>query len=606
MTERPTHWFVLGDDLRIRHIAALAGDPSPSPVGGPLTEALIGAPWPDLERILLRVLDSARPCTATLGSGDDTTTVHVMPMMPDGLLVTLAHDPSAAASAAREPPQASTASTAKREFLANMSHEVRTPLAAILGYADLLRPHVTSEDGRRFVDTLRRKAQQLLAIVSDVLDLSRMERGRIEAASRPFSPGELLHTVRQLYQESADQRLVHLAVDVDATTPSRALGDPQRLRQVLGHLVSNGLKFTEEGTVTLRVYSSADRPPWLVFDVIDTGIGFQQERAAEVFSVFTQLDAAGTRRFAGAGLGLTICQRLVEVMGGTIEARSTPGVGSIFRVRVPVEWADHDPGPALATPVAVPPARSTAPPAGALTGRILIVDDDPDLREISRVTLEQAGATVDEAVDGLAALRLLRASQPYDLILMDIQMPDVDGLETTRRLRDEGVTAPIVALTARELPEDRAQALQAGCTEHLTKPVKHETLVDTARRLMDLPSRNSVLLVDDDEDITELLSLLLEDEGFEVRSAHSPAVAHAAMGARPAAVVIADLTLETSGDGLVLGRELRQRHPGARLIALSGAPDQRDAALASGFDAFALKPLDPSDLGRVVRGDDAS
>jgi len=384
---------------------------------------------------------------------------------------------------------AEAANRAKSEFLANMSHEIRTPLTAILGYADLLR-----EDGdlarapeRRLqtIDTIQSAGQHLLTIINDILDLSKIEAGRmlVEAVETPLLA--ILQEVESLLRPRALEKGVTLGVRLDTPLPELVLGDPTRLRQILMNLAGNAVKFTAAGSVVLcaRAERRGDSER-LVIDVEDTGPGLTPAQTARIFSSFGQADASVTRRHGGSGLGLTISHRLARLMGGAVTLlRTVPGQGSCFRLELPLVAAGAAP---RVTSLERPPTRASARasgPAATLRGRVLLAEDGRDNQYLIAFYLRRAGAEVDIAVNGRVALeRIERAAaegRPYALLLTDIQMPEMDGYTLARTLREHGSTLPILALTAHAMAEDRQKCLDAGCNDYTVKPIDKLRLLTT-------------------------------------------------------------------------------------------------------------------------------
>ncbi|MDX1657108.1 MAG: ATP-binding protein, partial [Candidatus Competibacteraceae bacterium] len=369
---------------------------------------------------------------------------------------------------------ADAANRAKSEFLANMSHEIRTPMTAIMGYADVLLAHVRDPDNRQCVETIKRNGHHLVEIIDDILDLSKIEAGKLELERRRFSPEQVVADVHSLMEVRARERGVPLGVEYQGLIPATIESDPTRLRQVLANLVGNAIKFTEQGWVRLVVRLLSDEiTPRLEFQVIDTGIGIGPEQLARLFRPFSQADTSVTRRFGGTGLGLAICRRLVEMLGGEITVDSAPNQGSTFAFTVTTGSLAQvplvEPGGEIK-----PPAVATVPVA-ALDGRILVVDDRHEIRMLIQHYLENAGARVVTASDGQAglerALEAEKTAEPFDLVVMDMQMPVLDGYQATARLRAAGFCRPIIALTAAAMQGDREKCLAAGCDDYLSKPV---------------------------------------------------------------------------------------------------------------------------------------
>jgi signal transduction histidine kinase/CheY-like chemotaxis protein len=393
---------------------------------------------------------------------------------------------------------AEAANRSKSEFLANMSHEIRTPMTAILGFSDLLL-----EDGDldaaaapqrvEAAEAIRRNAQYLLSIINDILDLSKIEAGRMQVEHIPCSLCRIIAEVVSLARVRIQAKGLHFDDEYVGPVPETILTDPTRLRQILVNLLANAGKFTAAGSVRLITrFIGAGPQSRLEFDVVDTGVGLSPEEAAKLFQPFTQADASTTRRFGGTGLGLAISSRLAALLGGQVTlVTSEKGVGSHFRLTVPT-------GPLDGVKMVADPHRATVLTAGKRTAtpdtappmlpgcRILLAEDGPDNQRLIVHFLRKAGARVTVVDDGRQAAELALAVRrqgiPFDVILMDMQMPVMDGYAATACLRSQGYPGPIIALTAHAMAADRDKCLDAGCNDYVAKPIERAELI---RRVTD-------------------------------------------------------------------------------------------------------------------------
>ncbi|HEX3555971.1 MAG TPA: ATP-binding protein [Thermoanaerobaculia bacterium] len=362
------------------------------------------------------------------------------------------------------------ADQAKSRFLANMSHEIRTPMAGVLGLVDLLLKTELSATQRGYGELVQSSAASLLRLIDDVLDFSKIEAGRLTLERVPFDLHATLHEIVELLRFPAGARRNELGLALGAEVPQWVWGDPGRLRQVLTNLVGNAVKFTDGGRVDVEAERLADGR--LRFRIRDTGIGIPQEAQGRLFSLFSQADSTTSRRFGGSGLGLAISQRIVEQMGGEIGFDSTPDVGSVFWFILPL-----DPASPPAPPAALPGRKTSAGPNGRRY-RILVAEDNAINQLVITHELAVLGYEAVAVNNGLEALRAVE-KDAFDLVLMDCQMPELDGYEATRRIRDspgESREVPIVALTAHALKEDLERCLAAGMNDTITKPFREEVL----------------------------------------------------------------------------------------------------------------------------------
>jgi CheY-like chemotaxis protein len=375
------------------------------------------------------------------------------------------------------------ASAAKSSFLANISHELRTPLNGVIGMVDLLAGTELDEHQRRFCDVARSSANALLSVINDVLDFSKIEANKLELDSAAFGPCDVVDEVVDMLSLQAQSRGLELSAEADSTIGD-VLGDAARVRQVLVNLVSNAIKFTLRGTVTVRSRGTV-APDGVVrvrIEVEDTGVGLSADAQRLLFKPFSQVDVSPARRQGGTGLGLAISRDLVERMNGRIGVVSDVGRGSTFWFEIPFAQAPR--GSGVVTDRAEGDKLQPAAP-GPLGGRrVLVVEDSPVNALVTTELLRRAGASYELAEDGSRAIEAARRS-PFDLVLMDCHLPDMDGYETTRRLRALGVQIPIIALTASATTEDLARCFAAGMNDRIVKPVDARRFVDLIARHLD-------------------------------------------------------------------------------------------------------------------------
>jgi CheY-like chemotaxis protein len=386
--------------------------------------------------------------------------------------------------------KAMSANQAKSEFLANMSHEIRTPMNAVLGFTELMRRGnaQTVEQSAKYLETIHRNGKHLLDLINDILDLSKVESGEFTIEDIACQPYRIAAEVIEILSVRAQEKGVGLTLHIDSDVPESVAGDPARMRQVITNLTGNAIKFTEKGSVEIRLRWVGDRRQGqMEISIKDSGIGIPADKLATIFDPFTQAESSTTRRFGGTGLGLTISRRFAQAMKGDILLESVYGEGSTFTLAFPVKHADEN-GSAikLIPPQAAMAAAETSETDHTMTwhftrGRVLVADDAPENRQLVNVLLSEVGIEIVEAEDGQQAVDLA-TSQTFDLILMDMQMPLMDGLEAVRRIRDRereegGARVSICMLTANALPQFKTMAHEAGADDFLTKPISASDLI---------------------------------------------------------------------------------------------------------------------------------
>ncbi len=380
---------------------------------------------------------------------------------------------------------AEAANASKSTFLANMSHEIRTPMTAILGYIDLISESVHDDETRKHIRTVRRNGDFLLDIINDILDLSKIEAGKLDISAEVFSPDRLVEDVHSIMAVRAKEKGLEFSVQYKAKLPPLLLSDVKRIRQVLINLVGNAIKFTPQGSVRMVIDYTDNE---LHFDVVDTGIGMTDRQVKNLFQPFSQGDGNVNREFGGTGLGLAISLRLAEMLGGGITVESELARGSKFSVRIAAKQAE---GQTEQNSAQIKRQANSNGPV-KLDCEVLVVDDRRDIRFLSKTLLQQAGASVDEAEDGNIAIEMVEArlnqGDVYHLIMLDMQMPHRDGYSTARSLRQLGYAGPIIALTADAMQGDMSRCIDAGCNDYLSKPIDKNVMLQMVQQYVKLES----------------------------------------------------------------------------------------------------------------------
>ena len=491
------------------------------------------------------------------------------------------------------------AARVKGDFLANMSHEIRTPINAVMGFANLCLQLDLPPRGRDYVNKISISAESLLGIVNDVLDVSKMEAGKLEMECIEFDFGEVLERVSNLFKLKAAEKGVELAIGAAPQVPERLLGDPFRLGQVLINLTSNALKFTDTGSISLLVetLTSEDDSVTLSFAVRDTGLGMTPQQLGSLFTAFTQADSSVTRKYGGTGLGLTISKQLVERMQGQIHVESDAGVGTCFSFTARFGLAKDN-------------LAAESSPQGLNGKRVLVVEDNDAMRTLFSRNAADFGCVVEALDSGEAALARLQAGAQFDLMLLDWHLPGIDGLATARNLRAVGNPIPIVLITGSEPEVARAQTgeghIQAFLSKPMTRSTLHDTMVNvllgqstrakinaTPHAVPDLSGRR-ILLVDDNDFNREIGLAQLQVTGAEVDTAENGALAVAAVSQQTYDLVLMDIQMPVM-DGYSAARVLRKSWPDLPILALTAHAmvEEKDRVQAAGMNDILTKPVLP-------------
>jgi two-component system, sensor histidine kinase and response regulator len=612
------------EEVRTRPLDELVSDLGVGPDRGShsMQEAMTTGRSVRRSEEVLRCRDGTEVYVASTASpllGSDGSVVGGLKIMRDITERRMAEEAMREARASAE-----AANRAKSEFLANMSHEIRTPLNGVIGMTELLLRTDLGREQRQYAETVRISGESLLAIINDILDFSKIEAGKMTIETIDFDLGMLVEDVAAVLGERAHAKGLELANSREMDAPTALMGDPTRLRQILTNLVGNAIKFTERGEVVIRTELDEDSPETarIRFSVADTGIGMTPEQRERLFRSFTQADASTTRKYGGTGLGLAICKQLVEMMGGEIGVESEPGVGSTFWFTVPLRKQAGAARPTMTIPASLRGLRA------------LIVDDNATNRLILSEQLSLWGVTNDSVQGGSEALDSLRAAagdgEPYDLAILDMQMPEMSGIELANQIKADPAIASVrlVLLTSMGQQGDGEEARRSGIEAYLTKPVRQSELHDCLATLMGSPpgrdtedgaslvTRHSlrerrlgagarVLLAEDNEINQRVAAGMLEELGYHVEVAGDGRETLEALSRTPYDAVLMDVQMPEM-DGYEATAEIRELEAGSGrrtpIIAMTANAMQgdREKALDAGMDDYIPKPVKWDDLKAIL------
>lgn len=489
----------------------------------------------------------------------------------------------------------------KSEFLAHLSHELRTPLSAILGFTELLLNKSNDSENSAHLQIVHRNGKHLLGLLNDILDLSKIEAGKLELEKQPISLSAFLTDIYFLMQGTAADKNLQLRIEAPRPLPITIYSDQMRLRQILLNLMGNAIKFTREGEVLLKIdWVEEDGKNKICFSVIDSGIGICADTLKVIFEPFVQSKNSQVHPRAGTGLGLTISKQLVERLGGSIHVSSEVGVGSQFTFTLELDHLECIETEVLALNFDKPAELNVQIPR--FTGRVLVADDLRDIRMLIGQFVQLTGVEVVYATDGADVIRIVNADhlsdKSFDLILMDIHMPVMDGHQAAQQLRYQGFNRPLIAITAAHMKGDMDRCFESGFTAYLSKPVDQTRLYNCLSRFLSpaqrqpavVPRQKSIVVVEDDPDALAALEGLLTLMGWQVFSTQYAAAALRAVEQHNPHTVLIDLNLPDM-NGYDCATLINSAHPQIRIIVASGDAIDPERAANSGVSASLLKPV---------------
>ncbi|MGD2117992.1 MAG: response regulator [Chromatiales bacterium] len=508
------------------------------------------------------------------------------------------------------------ANRAKDSFLAKVSHEIRTPLTTILGYAELLAARLKEPQNRKDLTEIIDSSRYLHSLINDLLDLSRIIAGKVSTESAVLGVHTLAQELLSTMNMRAAEKNIDFTLNIEGDVAQTTWSDPVRVRQILTNLCGNAVRYTQQGGVTLNISTrKRNNTDCIVFRVDDTGPGIDDDKLASLFQPFVQMPGADSGRQGGLGLGLAISQRLAEVLGGSIEVQSKVGQGSSFSFLLPHAKVSQE---QMTRSQKAAEKKQRSLQEIRLDGDILVVDDVKPIQALLKKQLSTAGARVTTAEDGIQALQQLetaaRTGHMFDLILMDLHMPHLNGQETLLRLREAGYNMPVIALTASAMKGERQRCLQWGFNDFISKPFDSDQLLRTVARMLQLEpdsreiqqESKNLLLVEDHEALAELTARQLASLGYIVEVTHTGAAAIDRCRALQPSAIVTDMNLPDI-DGIELARIIRENEvlKGCRLIAYTGLeePEQHARAKQAGFDDVLIKPANTGDFARVLADD---